>query len=225
MDSLLISQCIQIYDEVLSTKLGRFLEKKFSQMPQNSIYYSLFEDCRNSLKTESFKTADEWLSYVNEKFDATRRALNPSNDLSLGLETILQILQDKISAKSSTSPFNLASELERINSKIQDLLPFFPDNMAEFRTLLTKEEPKYHVDYQIPTPRSPPTFSITELDILVSKLRNLKTDKQVADIMDILQHYETTICQDSDDEISVNFNTLDPFTTEKVKHYIDSLPK
>ena len=223
MDCLVISQCTQIYDQILSSKLGKFIVRKFKEMPSDSIYFKLFNDCRNSLKTENFKNVDSWLDYVQSRFSEVRRALDPKNDISLGLETIYQLLEEEIKTRSIGSEFNLSEEIEKANAKIHELLPLFPDNFDEFNDFLSKEEPKYHSDFVPPEPRPTPKFTTTELDVLVAKLRGLKTDKEVADVMDILQHYNVAICQDSDDEINVNFSTLDPFTTEKVKQYTDSL--
>ena len=225
MDPLLVSLCLTIYNDVLATKLGKYIVKKFQQMPKDSIYFSLFTICRNNLKNDKFTSINDWLNDLENRFNQARRALDPKNDLSIGLETIVQILKDKILTKRSSSTIDIASEIAQANEKVRQLLPLFPDNLEEFKELLAKDEPKFHVDLPIPETRKKPSFNITELDILVSKLRNLKTDKQVADVMDILQHYEILICQDSDEEISVNFNTLDPFTTEKVKQYTDSLTK
>ena len=223
MDPLFTSQCLRTYDEVMASNIGAYISKKFSQMPEDSHYFQLFSKCREALKTGTFSTLQEWLDYTKGCFAELQKSMDPSSELATGLETLFQMLEEKTQQKEQLSSKEMYERIEATNASIKKMLPNFPDNIDEFRDYLANEESAVQTKRIVVEKPEPPSFTTAQLDTLVANLRNLKTDKQVANVMDILQHYDISICQDSDEEITVNFQSLDPFTTQKVKDYVDSI--
>lgn len=217
-----VTQCLQIYNNVIGSPIGQHVAKFFSMAPPTSKYSTFFDDLGDALKRGEYKSIQNWMESITISFNDCIRAIGENTEIGLCLATILQLIEDKVQTMRKLSNKLILDTIISTSEKLHELLPLFPDNLEELNKVIADDKAQ-----QIkPKPNIPkierPVVTQEDLDLLVSRLQSLNSDKMVADIMDILQQYELHICQDQDEKIIVDFDTVDPLTTVKIRNYLDS---
>ncbi|EAY01139.1 hypothetical protein TVAG_040440 [Trichomonas vaginalis G3] len=222
MDLTEMSQCLKIYDNVVGSSIGQFVEKSFKNAPPNSKFATLFNGCREALKRGDFKSSQQWLDALTISFNDCIRAIGENTELGCSLATLLQQIDDQIKSRRLLSNKMIMDMITKASDKLHEMMPHFPDNLRDFQELMKAD----HLEQIRPILDIPkleaPQLTQDDLDLTVSRLRSLDSDRHVTNVMDILQRYEIYICQDSEDDITVDLDYIDPLTTKKIQDFLDN---
>lgn len=237
MDQISQTKCAYIYDEVITTPLGREVIRFFmsdfdinnNDNDQNSDQKtdengpSFILQIRDKLDENKYSTPQNFLEDIELKFLLKARDYGSDSDIHLSLLTLLQLIKEKFQKcfpskddKPSVQEFNLFlddfNELEKhIPNDIKSFIKFYNAvPQADDASKRSLRPSKFQIVDQK-----------TDVEELYKKIMDLKTDKDFEKVVDIIVSHEPSYSH-TDNVVEIDLYKCQPYTLRLIKNYVES---
>ena len=222
MDKKTQLNCIRLYDDVLSSRIGTSILDYFYENDENKNYYNFFFEIKKKLLENKYNNPKEWFYDQKKKIINISKNFGINSDISLCLLTFIQILEEKI---DQITKFDLGSIYERvsmISDRIEDQISLIPNNFEDFLHQIEKFEDNKEI--YIYKPKNVEKYNNINIDPLeiYHQIQLINDDEKLQSIIDIITGYEPTYSHEHN-VIEFDLSKCEKYTLYLIQNYLKNI--
>lgn len=214
MDIASLSLCLDVFDDVMHSPLGRAVE---CFLTNHKIPISL-GTLRQKLSQGEYPTVTAYFSDIDSTVQQSVRFFSPDSDVAIALFTLQQIIRERTERRLSPGSRDFKASLTEFTRKISEFTRRAPDTKARFKDFTRVRVPE-EAEEEYPV-ESGPDVSDIDLHRLKAVLQRLPRDEDEREVFSILSRYEPDLVTRKD-HVDVDLRKLYPETLVMVRDAVE----
>ena len=211
--------CIEIYNKLMGTLIGKFIENYFDQENENCSYRSCFSKLLISIEEDIYFTINDFLNAFQRICDNILIELSSESDLYFLILTLRENLLLEIKSSKNKENESFIKKFNFFLKEFENYIETLPNTFEEFEkfsnTSNISESPilsNFIKEKEI-------EININDQKAIYSGILLLKNDQDISNISKIIQSFDP-VCIKSNNIIKFNATKCDPILFKKIKEFL-----
>lgn len=217
MDSVLCALCLDVFDRVMMSPLGRSIDNYFEQLPGLENLLTM-EQIKQKLLQQKYTSIDEYIAEVEDTVAKLARHFDSECEVVLALQNLRFMILEQSKGLRPGNNQNWKDSLSALVDNLGRFCQTAPNSEREFSAFVMKDY-KVKDKSQPENPPTAPEISHIDLKKLKSMIYRLPTDEDEHELFELIQHMEPGFAKPHR-LVEVDLRKLYPETIHRIYQFV-----